>query len=52
MKLINLLLFFAPALTLFGGAVALALNNIGGWGWFLLVGLFVVPTSIKDIQKP
>lgn len=34
-------LAFAPAIILCSGAVYLAAHGLSGWGWFLLVALFI-----------
>jgi len=42
----------APSVCLFLAACYLAANDISGWGWFLLVGVFCLPTvKTTDDEK-
>lgn len=36
-----------PISVCFGGAIFMALNGIGGWGWFLFVGVISI-TAVFD----
>tara|TARA_R100000655_G_scaffold110133_1_gene168170 strand:+ start:70678 stop:70830 length:153 start_codon:yes stop_codon:yes gene_type:complete len=45
--ILGLLVGYSPAIILTTGAVLLAMNSLGGWGWFLLVAALICPTRFK-----
>ncbi len=50
MHVAALLIAYAPAMICSFGAVVLAANGVGGWGWFLGVGVLfgARSVSVKD----
>jgi len=49
--LVALVFAFAPGLVCLGAAAAMALNGVGGWGWFLFAGLLLCGSvSVKGIK--
>lgn len=50
--LVTLVFAFAPSLVCLGAAAAMALNGVGGWGWFLFAGLLLGGSvSVKGIPN-
>jgi hypothetical protein len=43
-------IWFVPLVICLSLAGAIAYKGIDGWGWFLFVSLFLVPTRSKDSE--